>query len=785
MATAEDLPGAGFDMQLMGKFALSLVAVLLISWAYKFSGSWGRGRRWRRRAPDQSNGSVGPPTDSQTPAGTCIKCKAELRPEKAQVPASAETGRAEDSPRDPENDRPERREYPAENSKTQISEKYSSEDYESEPGGRHKHSPENGTWDRRQPPLSPSEKEAVEHIKHRPENSRKGLSEQREYRPESPSAYSHAEVLQSEPQPNGEGRGAPRGLGCTLSPPPATEPGRASPTGRRSPCTLRKLEQSAGVRRELRQDLGHPGTFSSFRSKVEIRVEDANLLLERPGREQVEVRGKIYEFYAESSSQSSDYPSSPDVRSPTVRQYQDLTSQDLQPRGRAMGRERYAGGRTAKLPVTPGSHVSPLIMRDVGEGDSNPIGSTARSTVDRSPSPSLPNKPPIRFESPTRAHFSQPPLESARNPELDSLIGRLNLGNCLQALTLARKYRHASLEESALRVMSDNYLQVLQDPGLYGRLTAHDREEIRTQRMKGRKYLMAADINPEDWMRTRAMAGSSDSGVSSGLYCYDDYQDTWHHMSPLPTEVVSGGCAVCTMDNYLFVAVGCEGAGRYARPSGRVFCFNPATRGWTELRPMNQARRQCRLAALRGQVYAVGGEGLRTVERYDPQTARWSFAAPLPVDGAHRATSCAGELFVLGGGPRHALLRYDPRADAWRQSPVAGGPGSTVELAAVRSSLYRFDVLPSRGLAVYRYHVTARLWYECCRRRPAPRPAFRCVAVDDVIYCLGRGFAARLLAHEVSPAFDEADPRSLAAAGGDLFPFTLAFPDKSALQTGV
>ncbi|XP_064156327.1 kelch domain-containing protein 7A-like [Anguilla rostrata] len=774
MATAEDLLGAGFDMQLMGKLVLSLVVVLLISWAYKLYGSRSPARR--RCALVQSNGNVRQPTDSQIPAGTCMKCKAELRQKKEQVPASAERGRtewAENSPKDPENDCPEHREYPAENPNMEI-------------GEHHKHPP------------STSEKEALEHVKSRPENFGEDTLEEHEYCPETTSADNHAEALAIVPHSNCDASKeivTHRGFSSTLSPALSTEQGQTSPTGRRSPCTLRKLEQSAGVRRELRQDLGHPGAFSSFRSKVEIRVEDADLLLERPGHKHVEVRGKIYDFYAESTSQSSDYQSCSDVLRPIAKQYEDCTSKDLQPIGLSgilpIGGDRCTGGRSAKLPVVPGFHISPLNMRDVGIGNSNTVCSAAHSSVDLCPRPlSLTNRRPILHESVARANVSQTPLEGVGGPELESLMGRLDLGNCLHALTLARKHRHAGLEESALRVMSDNYLQVLQEPGLYGRLKADDREKIQNRRMKGRQYLMVADIDPQYRMmnRTMAGAGSCDSRISSGLYYYDDYKDTWHHMCPLPKEVVSRGCAMCTLDNYLFIAVGYEGASYYAEPSSKVFCFNPATNIWTEVRPMNEARPLCKLVALQGHIYAIGGEGLRTVERYNPRADCWTFVAPLPRDTflvAHRATAWNGELFVLGGTLKYTLLRYNPQTDAWTRSLTIDSKEGTTEVVAARNSLYRFDVCPYQGISVYRYHAVARLWYECCSKRLPHCPAFQCTTVDDVIYCVSREFTMRLLADEVSPKFDKKDLKVLSVANGVLFPFTLVFPDKKTLQTSV
>ncbi|XP_016119159.1 uncharacterized protein, partial [Sinocyclocheilus grahami] len=88
----------------------------------------------------------------------------------------------------------------------------------------------------------------------------------------------------------------------TLQLPGVTEKGPGSPSGRRSPVLMKKLEGGTGVGRQLIQDVGHQGMFSSFQSKAEIKVENADLILDGPGNCRTGVHGKIYEYYVESSS---------------------------------------------------------------------------------------------------------------------------------------------------------------------------------------------------------------------------------------------------------------------------------------------------------------------------------------------------------------------------------------------------------------------------------------------------------------------------------------------------
>ncbi|XP_067243346.1 kelch domain-containing protein 7A [Chanodichthys erythropterus] len=618
----------------------------------------------------------------------------------------------------------------------------------------------------------------------------------------------------------------------TLQLPDGSEKGPGSPSGRRSPCLVKTLEAGTGVGRELRQDIGHQGMFSSFQSKAEIKVENADVILDGHGNRRTGVHGKIYEYYIESSSHFISDLSPTRSVSPVYGQNETSTlfkskSLDLL---NFKDRSRSPSPRPSRfimrdLEITPRftnealSTFKPetvryrrqvVIRQDsylTAASDSElPIPlPTKRTLTPRSCSSAQPSDIPSslldsdianvdapeepQVETVAGAKFLHFP-ENVGNAELESLAGKLDLGNCLEALTLAKKHGHIALQQAALRVMSDNYLQVLRDPGLFGKLKAGERDHIQTQRMRGRKWLVVADMESPDWSKCLSQSTDLESvsvKTSNGMYYYDDYKDTWHLHSHIPQEVLSKGCAMCTMDNYLFVAVGFQGLDREATPSKKVYCYNPVTSIWSEISPMNEARPHCKLVALLGHLYAIGGECLSTVERYDPRTNRWTFVAPLPNDTfavAHRATACNGELFVAGGTLRYTLLRYNPKTNTWRETMIVGSKDKTTEIVAVRNFLYRFDVNPL-GISVYRFHAVARLWYECSSIRLPHCTAFQCVTMDNIIYCVSRQFTLRFLADEVSPSFVAHDLKVLSPTKGILFPFILVLPERTTQQTCV
>lgn len=588
----------------------------------------------------------------------------------------------------------------------------------------------------------------------------------------------------------------------------------SGPTGRRSPRCLQNLEGVVGVRRELRQELECQGTYSSFLSKAEIKVEDARMLMEGAGEQTV--RRKIYEYYVESSShcftesdcvlgrsesqpRSSGLPLSSSSMSPS-------TMCDLGlPQGTVGGPSSFEAMRleqavrpvllrkqsylsaTEQCELSMPLQTSRVTATATQSLASNSSESTFTHPVDSSTENSKdPTERGMREAESPFLHYSLYKLECN---SLEKLKSKIDLGNCLEALDLAKKRRQASLQQAALEVMSDNYLQVLKEPNIYGWLLAGERLQIQKRRMRGTCFVMAAHIDPQDCSRiSGGPTTEKEQNSSSAIYYYDDHADTWQSLCRIPQEVVSKACAVCTMDNYLFVAVGCQGAHGGTTPSKRVFCFNPLTSIWKEISPMNEARPCCKLAALEGYVYAIGGECLSSVERYDPRVDKWTFVAPLPNNTfavAHQVTVSNGELYVSGGTFKCMLLCYSPITNSWRSSLLAGSKDKTADMVAVRRCLYRFDINPILGVSVYRYHTGVRLWYKCSSRRLVCCPGFHCVARDDTIFCVSRHFTMKFLADEISPAFVEEHLSVLPAAKGMLLPFVLSLPDKKPLQTSV
>jgi N-acetylneuraminic acid mutarotase len=121
--------------------------------------------------------------------------------------------------------------------------------------------------------------------------------------------------------------------------------------------------------------------------------------------------------------------------------------------------------------------------------------------------------------------------------------------------------------------------------------------------------------------------------------------------------------------------------------------YDPKTDRWARLKPMPTSRQALAAVAAKGadgreRIYAIGGRdparpgnGLTTVEAYDPATDTWSAAAPLALHRhAHTATlGPDGRIYVTGGTndkvfATTAVEVYDPVKDAWsRGAPLPYG----------------------------------------------------------------------------------------------------------------
>ncbi|XP_036065984.1 kelch repeat and BTB domain-containing protein 11 [Oryzias melastigma] len=381
-------------------------------------------------------------------------------------------------------------------------------------------------------------------------------------------------------------------------------------------------------------------------------------------------------------------------------------------------------------------------------------------------------------------------IHCAVQAAIDSMSEQITAENCYEILTIAKKQRLSELKETAYGFMSNNFLQILKDPAVYGRLTGSERDLILKKRTEGRKVLMVAEVNdvfdrvgsrPPSRCGSRPQSPLSVGSLEENhmIYFYNEAEQDWQSLTVMPEDINTKGCGICTMYNYLFIAGGIKGD--KGKVSDKVFCYNPITNRWAEIRPMNQARAQLKLVSMDGFLYAIGGECLFTVEKYDPRMDRWTTVAPLPKGAfavAHEATTCSGELYVSGGSLFYRLLKYDPKRDEWQECPYNNSRKKSSDMVALKSFIYRFDVNREQGINVFKYNTIVKMWHDCMSQRLGNHLPFRCAVIGNCIYCVNRSQTLQFVVEEENAYFVEETLGAPLDAKGILFPFVLSLPEK-------
>ncbi|MGE3912476.1 MAG: Kelch repeat-containing protein [Chloroflexota bacterium] len=144
-------------------------------------------------------------------------------------------------------------------------------------------------------------------------------------------------------------------------------------------------------------------------------------------------------------------------------------------------------------------------------------------------------------------------------------------------------------------------------------------------------------------------------------------------------------------DGKIYVAGGVTGSDASPQLLSTVDAYDPVTNTWTPRAPMLTARGGLRLVtAPNGKLYAIGGrisqfgsfggQGVATVEEYDPIANSWTPRANMPTARSlfGAAVASNGRIYVIGGqinlgspsststGFTNAVDEYDPISNTWR-----------------------------------------------------------------------------------------------------------------------
>jgi N-acetylneuraminic acid mutarotase len=181
--------------------------------------------------------------------------------------------------------------------------------------------------------------------------------------------------------------------------------------------------------------------------------------------------------------------------------------------------------------------------------------------------------------------------------------------------------------------------------------------------------------------------------------------ETWRRLARLPDGRAAAAAAI--VRGKLYVVGGIDGRRGLARVA---FVLDLRTGRWARI-PGPSPREHLAAAGGSTRVYAVGGRsaGIDTnttrVEAYNPATRRWTRVAPLPeARGGTGAAFLNGRVVSIGGeqpqGTIRSVYSYDPRANRWRRLADLPTPRHGLGVVAFRGRVYVAAGGPEPGLTV-------------------------------------------------------------------------------------
>ncbi|KAL0979065.1 hypothetical protein UPYG_G00180090 [Umbra pygmaea] len=185
-------------------------------------------------------------------------------------------------------------------------------------------------------------------------------------------------------------------------------------------------------------------------------------------------------------------------------------------------------------------------------------------------------------------------------------------------------------------------------------------------------------------------------------------------------------------------------------PSCPVEQFCPLKNEWKNIAPMNHHRGNVAVCSLQGMIYTVGGSDSvsckSNVERYDPQTNKWSSdVAPLSSPRSRVCTvEMGGYLYALGGHDGMACTntveRYDSKMNSWSKQTPMQSRRCGAAAAVMNGQLYVIGgsdgVTPMN--TVERFNPSDGTWYACPPMLNLRENAGCCVHLGHMFVAGGR-----------------------------------------------
>ncbi|KAL5214127.1 hypothetical protein ABZP36_003279 [Zizania latifolia] len=181
-------------------------------------------------------------------------------------------------------------------------------------------------------------------------------------------------------------------------------------------------------------------------------------------------------------------------------------------------------------------------------------------------------------------------------------------------------------------------------------------------------------------------------------------------LPPMP-GLTKAGFGVVVLDGKLFVMAGYVVDYGKECVSDEVYQYDARLNRWAALAKMNDARRDFACAEVNGAIYVAGGfgsdgDGLSSVEVYDPQENKWTLIESLrrPRWGSF-ASSFDGKFYNMGGrssftiGNSRFVDVYDPDCHSWTE--IKKGCVMVTSHAILDKRLFCIEWKNQRSLSIF------------------------------------------------------------------------------------
>jgi N-acetylneuraminic acid mutarotase len=184
---------------------------------------------------------------------------------------------------------------------------------------------------------------------------------------------------------------------------------------------------------------------------------------------------------------------------------------------------------------------------------------------------------------------------------------------------------------------------------------------------------------------------------------------------------------------------------------------------WTSRASMGATRRFPGVAVVGGKLYAIGGDGTRVTEEFDPVANSWTVMDSMPTTRwwGFGTGAVNGKIYAIGGAAGGVYLdeneEFDPSADSWASRTAMPTERHGLAVGVINDTIYAIGGRNSSGyLAVNEAYDPATDTWTTKTPMPTARYYLAAAVANGKIYAIGGYGAAGNLAtvEEYDPAVD-------------------------------